>query len=270
MGSALYESAEWHVTPTGRAFARAPLPETEGWVYLLEALEAEEEAPSHPNLPEVSGTLEVDGRRFWMLNPPNGSALPEVLREEDGAPEAALSRVRSLAEGLLLARAIAGLPANFYEQIYWAEGELVLDYLEALTGTARPSFPQLEGVEPATAAAMTLGAVLHSCYTGKPACDPPYVFLALAQFGIAEEPEVQELLTASLGGRLSLEAVVQGIQAEERCQRMVSLFPPHVQPSVAEPPRPSPQGSQTNQWIDLVIWLTCMVAGLLVLARSMI
>lgn len=254
---------------TGRHVSQVALPE--GYeAFLVERLRPDEPAPEHPALPRLKGTVELDGRSFWVVLPSKGPGFVDSLRSRGAMVGTALEQTRSLCEGLhTLARAGIFLE-DFYLHVVAVKEGLILDYPAALLRSGdEPSFPLIAWLKPESRAVCTLAAVLHGCLTGKPASDPPFVFMPPSEAAAPFLEEAEPLLSRGLNGEIGLDefaAQVAGLDSQHRLQK---LFPVAYgaggrkdadRPDGAKPTR-------VRQTMDWILWAVCMLLGIAVLFK---
>lgn len=265
-GVQIAESCSVH----GRIVARGRAPDgVAPDLYLVQRLSPTEPAPTHRNLPAVSGVVEVDGQEFWLVLPPHGLVLGDLVQGKQIPSAVALERTHHLGQAMETLSTYHLLPGDFFQQVVWVGDRLVLDYPAALLGAGRPSFPALAERSVEQGAAITLLAVLHATMTGKAATEPPYLFRAPSHFGIECPVGVTSLLAEGLAGAIGLPEAVRRVRELDAEQRLVRLFPPPVTPDASERTDSHDRRSQTRiAWVaDWLVWLVCMVGGIVVLVR---
>lgn len=255
-------------TIAGRLVARGRAPGATAPLYLIERLSAVEQTPTHRNLPAVSGVVEVDGRHFWAVVPPHGIRIGDLVSGKPVPIAVALERTYQIGEAMMALAAYQLLPGDAYRQIVWVGDRLLLDYPAALLQTGRPSFPAVADRPAAEGAVITLLAVLHATVTGKSATEPPLLFRTPSQFGIPCPAGLPDLLQEGLAGALDLPEVVRRLRELDAEQRLVRLFPsPVTGGDMARTQSRDRILTGRTRLIDWLIWLVCLVGGIIILIR---
>lgn len=233
-------------------------------IYVLALDRAGTEPPAHPNLAPVLATTELDGAHYWTVARPAGVPLEELIREQGAAPHLALEVTRQIGEALAQLEVLGLAPVDFYRDVRWVDGVVVLDWAGALMRDDL-SFPKLEGLRPEAVRVTGLAALLHSLLSGKAATVPPSVFLPLERFTDARSQAVQDLIDVAMRGEIFPGIFIDRVSQLERDQRVAALFPGALpaddrgmQPDAAPAPDRAAAG-------DRLLRVVCFVVGLWVL-----